>query len=206
MNKKIKCHNKQYIPKCNHHNRGVRPSSFEMHDSEQVFERLKLKNGNTFLDLGCGAGEYSLYAAKLVGKFGIVYALDIVEKILKELINEASQAGLNNIKTIVADVFKPFPIEDLSIDTCMLATVLHAENVLDKSSVLFNEIRRVLKPGGHLAIIECKKEVMLWGPPIELRIAPEELEKELLLYGFHRIDYMDLGLNYMLLFECRQDN
>ncbi len=200
MNNKA-CHNKHHTPNRKHHRRGRGPSSFGMHDSEKAFERLKLQEGNTFLDLGCGAGEYSLYAAKLVGASGNVLSMDIGVEMLEGLREEAEKSELNNIQTMVADVFKPLSVEGSSIDVCMLATVLHAHNVIEKSYVLFDEIRRVLKPGGRLAIIECKKEEMLFGPSIEFRVAPEELEKALFFYGFKKVDYMDLGFNYMILFE-----
>lgn len=201
MDNKKPCHGKHHVQNRKHLKRGRGPSSFGMHDSEQAFEHLALQEGDTFLDLGCGAGEYSLYAANLVGSSGKVFSLDIGEEMLEGLRKEAEKSGLENIQTLVADIFKPLVIKKNSVDICMLATVLHAKNVIEKASVLFNEVRRVLKPNGRLVIIECKKEEMLFGPPIEFRVSPKELEKSLFLYGFKKVDYMDLGFNYMILFE-----
>jgi len=172
-----------------------------MHDSKKVFDQLNLMDGQAFLDLGCGAGDYSLCAARQIGQSGHVYALDLLENTLNELKNEAVSEGLNNVHTMVADIFKPIAIPDKSVDVCMLATVLHSENVLEKTRILFSEIKRVLKPGGRLAIIECKKEKMPFGPPVEFRVAPHELESNLYLYDFRMVNYTDLGYNYMIMFS-----
>ncbi|NLE05482.1 MAG: class I SAM-dependent methyltransferase, partial [Crenarchaeota archaeon] len=61
--------------KCSH-NRGRGPSSFWMHDSKTVFDEINLKPGETFLDLGCGNGDYSIYASKIVETSGTIYAID----------------------------------------------------------------------------------------------------------------------------------
>ena len=55
---------------------GRGPSSFWMHDSKTVFGALGLKPGETFLDLGCGPGDYAMAAAKIVGPSGTVIAFD----------------------------------------------------------------------------------------------------------------------------------
>ena len=47
-------------------------SSFDLQDSKLVFRELKLNKGVSFLDLGCGAGDYVIQASKIVGNSGIV--------------------------------------------------------------------------------------------------------------------------------------
>lgn len=185
----------------NHHRRG--PSSYSMHDSELVFSELKLKEGNIFLDLGCGAGDYSIQAAKIVGNSGVVYALDIWADLLDGLIEGADSQGLKNIQTKVSDINKPLPIEDNCIDVCFIATVLHAFKLDKEGKILFKEIHRVLKPDGRLAIIECKKEDGPFGPPMQMRNSPEELEAMIMPYGFEKLNYVDLGYNYMIQFDIK---
>ncbi|MBL4561917.1 MAG: methyltransferase domain-containing protein [Labilibaculum sp.] len=201
MNMKLKCkeHHKSKIHMNHRGSKG--PSSFGMHDSVFAFEKLDLKPGNTFLDLGCGAGDYSLYAAKLVGELGNVYALDMWNDIVEGVARQAEEAGLLNVHAKVSDIYEPLEMEDQSIDVCMLATVLHSKNVIEKSTGLFQEIKRVLKSEGRLVIIECKKEESSFGPLLEFRLAPEELEEALGKLGFEKISYTDLGYNYMLVFD-----
>jgi len=177
------------------------PSSFWMHDPRQIFQEVNLKKGDTFLDLGCGAGDYSLYAAREVGDQGSVHAVDIRKELTDALMKKADSAGLKNITATTADLSDPLPFDDNSVDVCFLSTVLHAVDLTRVADTLFSEIRRLLTPKGRLIIIECKKEEMCFGPPLSMRLSPEELEHLIPKYGFEKIDLTDLGYNYMLIFD-----
>jgi ubiquinone/menaquinone biosynthesis C-methylase UbiE len=174
------------------------PSSFSMQHPSLVFSELKLKAGEIFLDMGCGAGDYTIEAAKRLGDSGVVYALDVWKELINNLANEIDSNGLKNIKPMVADITDKLPIEDNSVDICFIATVLHAIDIGKTKNNVFSEIHRVLKPNGRLAIIECKKEERHFGPPIHMRLSPQELEALTLQYGFKKTDLVDLGYNYML--------
>lgn len=180
-----------------------RPSSFWMHDAELIFRELNLKTGEVFLDLGCGAGDYTLQAARRVGPGGVVYALDLWQETVESLQAEAGAQGLQQIKAMVGDITGPLPIGDNSVDLCLIATVLHAIDMANHWP-MFQEIHRVLKPGGRLAIIECKKEEMAFGPPKHMRLAPEELEKPITQYGFSKTGFVELDYNYMLQFALNR--
>lgn len=177
------------------------PSSFWVQDSELVFNALKLKAGDIFLDLGCGSGDYSLYAAKIVGDAGLVYAIDVWPEILEGIDDEACGQGLMNIRTIAGDIRKTLSIGDNCVDVCLLATVLHTLNLMNDGPELFSQIRRVLKKDGSLFIIECKKKEMPFGPPVHVRIAAKEAEEVITAHGFEKIGYTDLGCNYMIQFR-----
>ncbi len=191
---------------CNHHHQGngkIRrgPSSFWMHDPDVVFDVLALKQGDFVLDLGCGPGDYSIQAAGKVGVSGIVYAMDKWAYMVDGLKKEATARGLGNIRPITADITEPLPINDQSIDVCLLSTVLHIFNLSYIEKTLFSEIHRVLKPDGRVAVIECKKEDQPFGPPKHMRLSPEELEVSISKYGFDKRGLKDLGYNYMIQFK-----
>lgn len=204
MNYEKRCKN-QHLMGYNHGHSPCRrgPSSFSMHDPKLVFSELKLKEGDSFLDLGCGVGDYSLQAAKMVGAPGVVYALDIREELLDGLAEKAVLQGLNNIRTMVSDINRPLVVADNCIDVCFIATVLHLFNLNEDGETLFKEIRRVLKPEGRLAIIECKKEDSPCGPPMHLRKSPAQLEATITPYGFVKSSCVDLGHNYMIRFNVK---
>ena len=201
MSKKEKCDDGQ-----NHrhgkHKRGR--GSFWMHDPEVVFRELNLKNGDRFLDMGCGPGDYAIWASQIVGNHGVVYALDIRGKMIGDLEERANSEGFKNIKTMVSDITNPLPIQDSSIDVCFIATVLHIPDVARDWRRVFTEIRRVLKPGGRIAIIECKKEDQPFGPPRHMRLSPKDLEDSITPYGFEKVGLADLGCNYMIQFAVKQ--
>ena len=200
---KINCRS-QHIQQhsCHHcrHSRG--PSSFGMHDSARVFREIQLKEGECFLDLGCGAGDYAVYAANIVGESGRIYALDRWEPTIDGLTKEADLQGLKNVTAMRADITDVFPLEDRCVDVCFLATVLHTFHPLQDERSLFSEISRVVKPAGQVAIIECHKERRGFGPPEHMRLSPEELEDILKPYGFEAIGTLDLGNNYLSRFQA----
>ncbi len=183
---------------------GRGPSSFWMHDSKVVFDALALKPGETVIDLGCGPGDYSLAAARIVGPSGKVTALDKWQYLIDGVLDKATYEGLDNITAMAADITEILPVEDRSVDLCLLSTVLHIFGLSVVEKTLFKEIRRILKPLGRLAIIESKKEDQPCGPPKHLRISPQELETSLSPLGYRKIDYRDLGYTYLIQFHPKR--
>ncbi len=129
--------------------KGRGPSSFWMQDPEQVFQGLAVSSGQHILDIGCGAGDYSLHAARLVGPSGRVTSLDHWPPIVEAMENSARAAGLSQIRALKADITRPpLPVDDREVDLCMVFTVLHIFGSNDHKAALFSEAARVLKPGG----------------------------------------------------------
>jgi ubiquinone/menaquinone biosynthesis C-methylase UbiE len=180
---------------------GAGRSSFTLVDQKKVFGELQLKGGISFLDLGCGRGEYAIIASEIVGNEGIVYGIDLWEEGVDLLKEEASARGSKNIKTMVADAGEKIPLEDMSIDVCFMATVFHDLVLANTSENALKEISRVLREQGVLAILEFKKVDGPPGPPLSSRLAPEEVEKRVIPYGFKRVGLKEIGpYNYLLSF------
>lgn len=175
-------------------------SSFFIHDTDSVFRALGLNKGDTFLDAGCGPGDYSFHVSRIVGESGVVYALDRNERLINELREKADSQGLGNIRSFVADVTEWLPVGDDSISVCLLSTVLHIPDVARRVKGLGGEIRRVLKPGGRLAIIECHKGNTPFGPPEHMRLSPEEVKDLMAECGFAVLSQADFGYSYMIQF------
>jgi ubiquinone/menaquinone biosynthesis C-methylase UbiE len=101
------------------------------------------------LDFGCGSGTYTIPAAKLVGKGGKVYALDINSGFLDVIEESAKLEGINNIVRIDASEEKEIPLENEKIDVMLLIDVLH---LIEDRAALFDEAYRVLKRGGLIIV------------------------------------------------------
>ncbi len=90
------------------------PSSFHMQDPGLIFKKLALKQGDIFLDLGCGAGDYSIQAAEIVGETGSIFAVDLWPEMLDKICEDAMTLGINNIHPVASDIRKkienPMPV------------------------------------------------------------------------------------------------
>lgn len=105
------------------------------------------------MDLGCGSGAFTTYVARVVGKTGKVYAVDIQPAMLRQLARKLARAenqDITNIELKQAGADE-LPFADESFDLVYMVTVL--QEIPDRGKAL-QEIKRVLKPGGILAVTE----------------------------------------------------
>jgi ubiquinone/menaquinone biosynthesis C-methylase UbiE len=176
-------------------------SSFDLIDVEKVFTELRLKPGTAFLDVACGRGAYSLAASKYVGPEGHVYAVDLWEEGIVALQKELATKEIRNLSAHVADVSRHIPVGDQSIDSCLVATVLHELLTIQKAEGMLSEVQRVMKAGGTIAVIEFKKIEGPPGPPIGIRITNEALIETCRPFAMAPIKTLDVGpYNYLTLF------
>jgi len=149
--------------------------------------------GDTFLDVGCGDGYFSLEASRVVGAGGRVYAIDSYEASISALKEQIGREGLGNIEAIAADATDRVPLDDGTVDACLLANVLHGFAANREVERAMREIARVLRAGGILAVVEFTKVSGPPGPPLSIRIAPEELESMVAPYGFEKAESFGVG-------------
>ncbi|HZK14524.1 MAG TPA: class I SAM-dependent methyltransferase, partial [Desulfobaccales bacterium] len=102
---------------------GAGKSSYDLIDPDIMWATLNLPQGITFLDLGCGQGNYSLAAASHIGPTGVVYAVDLWEEGLAALKERAAREGRANLKPLAAPAGQ-IPMESRSVDMGLMATVL----------------------------------------------------------------------------------
>jgi len=173
-------------------------SSFDLIDSEKLFSVLDLKPGATVLDLACGAGRYTIELAAAVGNLGKVYAVDLWQEGLIQLEEEAARNGLKQIETVLSDICKPLPLNSHSVDTCLLATILHDLPAADQAGVI-RETARLLKPGGTLNIVEFKKLDHGPGPGIAIRLDEAQVDALVTPQAYVRTTSAELGeFTYLL--------
>ena len=188
----------------NNHNKptGAGKSSFDLIDVDAFYRELDLKAGITFLDVACGRGAYCLKASEIVGSAGTVYAVDLWPEGIEQLKVSAVEKNALNINAFVSDAGRHIPVDDQVVDVCLMATVLH-DFVDDQiSEEVLQEIVRVMKPDGMLAIVEFKKIDGPPGPPVHIRLSPEAVGDMLAPYGFAKIKLTDVGpFNYLMLFH-----
>ena len=184
--------------------RGAGKSTFDMIDQRQFFEALNLAGSTAFLDLGCGRGNYALAAAELIGPSGTVYGIDAWTEGIVEMKKRACERGLNNVEALVAQVAEGIPLDDSTMDVCLMATVLHDFVEDGAGDIALRETARILKPGGMLAIVEFKKVEGPPGPPLAIRLSEEEVEHLIDPFGFEIRQASEVGPHhYMIIARTR---
>ena len=103
-----------------------------------------LKQGMVVIDLGSGAGHDLMIAAELVGANGKAIGVDFTDDMIKEAQENAQKNNLTNVTLVKANI-RDIPLPDNSADVIISNCVINL--ALDKSQV-FNEVSRLLKPGG----------------------------------------------------------
>ena len=107
-----------------------------------------LKEGETVLDLGSGAGFDCFLAAKKVGPTGKVFGVDMTPEMLKRARKNAVKGGYRNVEFLAGEI-ESLPLEDDSVDVVISNCVINLSP--DKEQV-FKEIHRVLRKGGKFMI------------------------------------------------------
>ena len=142
-------------------------------DVGAVLAALDLRAGQTVLDAGCGNGYMAREFAQKVGDGGRVFAVDEDARAIEAFTRENADRP---VTALAGDITRPTGVPGSSVDLVYLSTVFHGFS-RDQASGFLQEVRRVLKPGGRLAIVEFDKKEMSSGPPLGIRLSPEELKK-----------------------------
>jgi ubiquinone/menaquinone biosynthesis C-methylase UbiE len=176
-------------------------SSFELIEAGKLFQVLALKPWFTVLDMGCGPGTYSIAMAEIMGDGGIVYAVDLWAEGIERLKERAEHRGLKNVRPLVADVSRALPLSGDSMDLILMATVLHSLKEAAVRDGALAEVRRLLKRHGTFAVVELKKVPGPPGPPISVRLSPDDVATLVEPFGFARTGMHEVGpYNYLITF------
>ncbi|MFZ4629721.1 MAG: class I SAM-dependent methyltransferase [Blastocatellia bacterium] len=162
---------------------------------DQVIASLGIREGMRVADLGSGSGLFTRPLAKQVGASGVVYAVDVDEKLLAHVAKTASERGLTNVRPILADANDaqlPEPVDLIAI----IDTLHH----IPAPSEYVKGLRKYLRKGGRVAIIDFSKD---WPAGHESMVYQlTDLEKWMKAAKFKRVQSFDfLQNNFFVLFQ-----
>lgn len=122
-------------------------------DPASNLSKLGLNEGMRVVDLGAGSGFYTFEAARRVGGSGRVYSIDVVKDLLERIRSVGKSSGLNNIEVIWGNFEKigGTKIGEASADRAIVSNVLFQ---VEKTDEFVLEIKRILKPGGKVLVID----------------------------------------------------
>lgn len=164
--------------------------------------QLGLREGMKVADLGAGSGHYSRAAAAIVGASGKVYAVDIQEDILKHLKLNTHERHARVIDAIWGDMEKSggTHLRDASIDAIILANALFQ---VENRFGLLSEMKRIIKPGGKLMVVDWAGSYGGMGPVPEKVVSEHDAEAFFINGGFHKVKSFRAGPHhYGLLFAA----
>jgi arsenite methyltransferase len=149
-----------------------------------------IKEGDTVLDLGSGAGFDCFLASKKVGKTGKVIGLDMTEEMIAKARTLAKEHGYTNVEFRLGDIEK-MPLEDTSVDVIISNCVI---NLAPNKQEVFKEAYRVLKSGGKMFV----SDIVLLGELTEDQRNDEDLLTGCVAGALPKEDYIgkmkDAGL------------
>jgi len=189
-------------------------------DPQLIFKKAHVEESQIVAELGCGhVGHYVFPLARMLGKDGTLYAVDIQKKILdniaaralverliqkKILDNIAARAlveRLANIKIVWSDLEKvgAARVPEGSLHHAFLINTLF--QTAQHANVL-REAYRLLSHGGRLTVVEWLPSGVPFGPSIERRVRPDILEEQANDVGFRVFTRFSAGpYHYALIFE-----
>lgn len=162
----------------------------------ETLKRIGLQENHVLCDIGAGSGVFTIPAATMTKNK--VLALEINEELLSVIGEKAKKEGIRNIELIKVND-DHFAVEDDSVDIVIMVTVLHE---ITNTAVFLDEVKRLLKGRGKLAVIEFHKHETPLGPPVAHRMGRDEAKVLLDETGFVLLEEFDLGANfYCLVFQ-----
>ena len=167
---------------------------------EEVLRSLGLRPGEVVADIGSGSGYFTVRFARAVGDAGRVYAVDVSPDMIRHLNRRLRDAGLRNVVTVLADPDDPL-LPDASVDRFVIVDTWHHVEGQAKYLAL---LRRMLKPGGQVVHIDFQKRELPIGPPASMKIARDDLVKQMEMAGFRlAAEHTFLPYQYFLVFAVR---
>jgi arsenite methyltransferase len=166
----------------------------------EVIAALAVKNGETIADIGAGPGYFAFRFARSVGNNGRVYAVDINPDMILYMNRHIRDLKLNNVITVLSAPDDPL-LQDNSINRIFICDTWHH---IDNKAKYLGLMKRALKPGGQVIIVDYKKGQLSSGPPPEMRIAKRDVVKQFESGGFKLSrEFNFLPYQYFLVFSPR---
>jgi arsenite methyltransferase len=162
-----------------------------LRDPEAVIRVLEVRPGMVVGDLGPGAGHFTFRLARAVEPGGVVYALDVSQGTLDDLVRAADDRRIGTLRAVRV------PRDRLEIPEPMdLLFVSATYHHLPDRTTYFAEARKHLRPGAIVAILESRREGLLARWEGHHASSPQRVLREMTDAGFRLIATHDVVRGY----------
>jgi arsenite methyltransferase len=163
----------------------------------EVMMALNLKPGEVIADIGAGSGYFTSRLTHTDGAHGKVYALEVSPDMILHINRRIRDLKATNVVTILADPDDPLLAEQ-SINRFFICDVWHH---VENPSKYLATMKKMLKPRGEVVMIDFHKKELPVGPPPQMKIAREDLIKQMESNGFRLAkEHTFLPYQYFLVF------
>ncbi len=163
------------------------PERLEYFHPDRIWEVLKPAPDCTLIDIGSGVGFLTLPFADRYPQ-SKAYGCDILEGMVGLLREDAAERGLGNLETVL---MQPNSV-NLPDDTADFIVMGQLHHELDVPEPLMSECKRLLKPGGTIAIIDWADADNGKSPPVGRRVPVADMQAQLEDAGFGDIQTHDV--------------
>jgi ubiquinone/menaquinone biosynthesis C-methylase UbiE len=152
-------------------------------DARDVISRLNLKGNEIFMDAGCGDGHVTMIAYEMMDDEATIYSVDSYQPSIDDLIKDLEDEGISNVIPIHADITRNIDLDNDRVDICLLINVFHHFVATKRNDEAIGELKRIINPGGKIAVMDYKKMDTGYGPPVKFKRSPQEIEEMFLKHG-----------------------
>jgi len=158
---------------------------------------LDLKEGETVVDLGSGAGIDIFLAAKKVSNLGKAIGIDMTEQMLKKARENALKGNYSNVEFRKGDIEENIPLDNNTVDAVISNCVI---NLTTNKTNAFKEVFRILKTDGRMVISDLITDVELspnqinseqWCECIDGALTKENYISSMKQAGFEKIEILE---------------
>jgi arsenite methyltransferase len=165
-----------------------------------VMDVLALKPGEVVADIGAGSGYFTFRFSNALGVSGKVYAVDVSRDMIDYINRRTQETGAKNVTTVLAAADDPL-LPDASVDRIFICDTWH--HIENRPQYLVR-LKKVLRAGGQIIMIDFQKRDLPVGPPVDMKIAREDLIQQMESSGLRLVqEYTFLPYQYFLVFMVR---
>lgn len=161
-----------------------------------VLKAMGVQPGAMVADIGAGQGFYTVRLARAVGESGRVYAVDVDASTLRSLRSRLKEEGLVNVDVIEGEAADPRLPEGV-LDAALIVNAYHE---MKEGQAILEHIRKALKPGGRLVIVEpispSRRDSDRAAQTKQHEIAPEYVQQDAKAAGFTVVSLEDPFSNH----------
>lgn len=176
-------------------------SGREVYDRRHaIVDASGVRPGDVVADIGAGTGLFTRLFAERVGPEGRVYAVDISDTFIRNIMRAAKHHGYANIEGVVNND-RDVTLPAASIDTAFLVDTYHH---FEYPVSMLSSIHAALKPGGMLIIIDFRRDPRHSSRWVmgHVRAGKDTVIEEITDAGFGLVDDIPLlRTNYYLVFR-----